>query len=300
MVDTHNYLDPQTLSKLNGLELRARHVVEGFVAGTHRSPYHGFSVEFAEHREYTPGDDLRYVDWKVYGKTDKIYLKQFEEETNLVSYLALDTSASMRYQGPVAALSKIEYARCAAASLAYLVLHQQDSVGLATFNDQIRAMVRPSGNPSHLKQLLHTMEESVPEHKTSTGAILHDLAERLTHRGIVVLISDLLDDVSSIVSGLQHLRYRRHDVVVLHVLDPAEVDFPFEGPTRFHGLEQAGHVLTDPQSLRAGYLRELREYLKAIRTGCRGLQADYLLIRTDQPLDVVLAGYLAARMKRHR
>src|SRR4051812_26978315 len=187
MENYQKYLDPNTLASLQGLELRARMIVEGYVAGVHRSPYHGFSIEFAEHREYVQGDDLRYVDWKVFGKTDKVYLKQYEEETNLVSYLLLDTSESMSYQSADAPMSKLDYARCVAAALSYLVLQRQDSVGLATFDNQVRALVRESSNPSHLKQLLHVMDRSAGERKTETGPIFHDLAERFKKRGIVLI-----------------------------------------------------------------------------------------------------------------
>jgi uncharacterized protein (DUF58 family) len=292
------FLDPQTLSKLQGLELRARSIVEGYVSGVHRSPYHGFSIEFAEHREYSPGDDLRYVDWKVFGKTDKFYLKQYEEETNLVSYLLLDTSQSMQYKSDSAALSKLEYAQCAAAALCYLILEQQDSVGLATFDTDLRALVRPSSNPSHLKQLLHVMENSCPERKTRTGPIFHDLAERLKHRGLVLIFSDLFDDVPSMMAGLKHFRHRRHDVIVFHVLDPAEIDFPFRQTTLFRGLEELPDVLTDPRALRKAYLDEFGRYLQAVRKGCRGEHIDYLLLRSDHSLEVVLSSYLASRMTR--
>jgi uncharacterized protein (DUF58 family) len=292
------FLNPQTLSKLQGLELRARSIVEGYVSGVHRSPYHGFSIEFAEHREYSPGDDLRYVDWKVFGKTDKFYLKQYEEETNLVSYLLLDTSQSMQYKSDAAALSKSEYAQCAAAALSYLILQQQDSVGLATFDTEIRALVRPSSNPSHLKQLLHVMENSRPERKTRTGPIFHDLAERLKRRGLALILSDLFDDVPSMLAGLKHFRHRRHDVIVFHVLDPAELDFPFRQTTLFRGLEDLPDVLTDPRALRKAYLDEFGRYLQAVRKGCRAEHIDYLLLRTDHSLEVVLSSYLASRMTR--
>jgi uncharacterized protein (DUF58 family) len=292
------YFDPQTLARLKGLELRARTIVEGYVAGMHRSPYHGFSVEFAEHREYVPGDDLRYVDWKVFGKTDKFYLKQYEQETNLISYLLLDTSESMRYQGPRSAMSKLEYAKCAAAAIAYLVLNQQDSVGLTTFDDDVRAMVRPSSNPSHIKQLVHVMTETVPQRKTRTGPILHDLAERLKKRGVAIVISDLFDDVQQIISGLKHFRHRRHEVIVFHLLDPAEIDFPFNETTLFTGLEQLPNVVTDPRTLRRAYLKEFNRFLREVQSGCRENQIDYVQLRTDQPLDVVLSAYLASRMTR--
>jgi uncharacterized protein (DUF58 family) len=293
-------LEPQTLAQLQGLELRARKIVEGYVAGLHRSPYRGFSNEFAEHREYAPGDDLRYVDWKVFGKSDRFYLKQFEEETNLLCYLLLDTSESMQYQGPHAPLSKFAYAQCAAAALAYLVLHQRDAVGLVTFDQEIRQVIRPSSNPTQLKQLLHVMEESTAARKTRTGLIFHDLAERLGRRGIVVIASDLFDDVETMLAGLKHLRHRRHDVIVLHVLDPAEIDFPFQQVTMFKGLEALGDVVAEPRSLQAAYQREIQAFVKRIRVGCRAQQIDYVTIRTDQPLDAVLRAFLSARKKRVR
>jgi uncharacterized protein (DUF58 family) len=290
-------LDPRTLAQLQGLELRARRIVEGYVAGLHRSPYRGFSNEFAEHREYVSGDDLRYVDWKVFGKTDKVYLKQFEEETNLVCYLLLDTSESMNYRGPNAPLSKLAYAQCAAASLAYLVLHQRDSVGLVTFDQEIRQLIRPSSSPTQLKQLLTVMEQSTAAKKTRTGPIFHDLAERLARRGIIVVISDLFDDVDEMLAGLTHFRHRRHDVIVFHVLDPAELDFPFEQVTMFKGLEGLGEVVTEPRSLRNAYQQEVRSYLKRIRGGCRARQIEYLTLRTDEPLDAMLTSFLSARTK---
>lgn len=291
-------LDPRTLARLQGLELRARRIVEGYVAGLHRSPYQGFSNEFAEHREYAPGDDLRYVDWKVFGKTDKVYLKQFEEETNLICYLLLDTSESMQYQGPSAPMSKLQYAQCAAASLAYLVLHQRDSAGLVTFDQEIRQLVRPSSSATQLKQLVSLMEQTTAARKTRTGPIFHDLAERLARRGIVVIFSDLFDDVDAMLAGLKHFRHRRHDVIIFHILDPAEIDFPFQHVTMFKGLEALGEVITEPRSLRAAYQNELQAFLKRVRTGCRVQQIDYLAIRTDEPLDAVLTAFLSARKKR--
>ncbi|MEX2316091.1 MAG: DUF58 domain-containing protein [Pirellulales bacterium] len=295
---TSPFLDPQTLAKLHGLELRAARIVEGYVAGLHRSPYQGFSNEFAEHREYVAGDDLRYVDWKVFGKRDRFYLKQFEEETNLICYLLLDTSESMQYQGPGAPLSKLAYGQCAAAALAYLVLHQRDSVGLVTFDDEVRQLIRPSSSPTQLKQLLHVMEQTTALQKTQTGPIFHDLAERLSRRGIVVVVSDLFDDVEPMLAGLKHFRHRRHDVIVLHVLDPAELDFPFQQVTMFKGLEALGNVVTEPRSLRAAYQAQIQAFLRRVRSGCRAQQIDYLMIRTDEPLDAVLTAFLSARKKR--
>ncbi len=298
MESSLKYLDPQTLAKLQGLELRARLIVEGYVSGVHRSPYHGFSIEFAEHREYAQGDDLRFVDWKVYGKTDKFYLKQYEEETNLVSYLLVDTSESMRYQSEAAAMSKLEYAQCVAGALAYLVLQQQDSVGMVTFDNEIRALVRASSNPSHLKQLLHVMENTRPERKTNTGPIFHDLAERLKKRGVVVILSDLFDDVNSMLAGLKHFRHRRHEVILFHVLDPAELDFPFRQMTLFKGMEQLPDVLADPRALREAYLKEFGAFVQAVKKGCRAQHIDYVPLRTDQSLEIALSSYLASRMNR--
>ncbi|MCO6456138.1 MAG: DUF58 domain-containing protein [Pirellulaceae bacterium] len=294
------FLDPRTLARLKGLQLRARHIVEGYVAGLHRSPFHGFSIEFAEHREYTPGDDLRYLDWKVYGRSDKFYLKQYEDETNLLCYLVLDISESMTYRGPDAPLSKLEYAQCLAASLAWLVLHQQDAVGLVTFDTQLRAQVRPSSSPPHLQQLLQVMEQVTPVAKTATGPIFHELAERLRKRGVVIVISDLFDDVASMMAGLKHFRYRRHDVILLHVLDPAELEFPFGGTTLFRGLEQFPELLADPRNIRRAYLREFGQYLERVKRGCLSQGLDYRLVRTDQNLDLVLTACLASRMRRIR
>ena len=298
MENNRKFLDPRTLAKLQGLELRARSIVEGYVSGVHRSPYHGFSIEFAEHREYAQGDDLRYVDWKVFGKTDKFYLKQYEEETNLVSHMLIDTSESMRYRSADAPLSKLEFAQCVAASLSYLILQQQDSVGLVTFDSEVRALINASANPSHLKQLLHVMENSRPQRKTRTGPIFHDLAERLKRRGLVLILSDLFDDVPSMMAGLKHFRHRRHEVVVFQVLDPAELDFPFRQTTLFRGMEELPDVLTDPRALRNAYLDEFGKFLQSVRKGCRAERIDYVLLRTDQSLEIALSSYLASRMNR--
>jgi uncharacterized protein (DUF58 family) len=296
MPEPSAYLQPETLAKLHGLELRAKHIVEGYVSGVHRSPFHGFSIEFAEHREYVPGDDLRYVDWKVFGKTDKFYLKQYEEETNLVCYLLVDCSESMRFKSDDAAMSKLEYAQTVAASLAHLILQQQDSVGLATFDNEIRSLVRASSNPSHLKQLLYVMEHTTAERKTRTGPIFHDLAERLKKRGLVVILSDLFDDVPTMLAGLKHFRHRRHEVILFHVLDPAELDFPYRDTTLFKGLEQFPDLLTDPRSLRKAYLQEFGRFTQAVRKGCRNQNIDYVEMRTDASLEVALSSYLASRM----
>ena len=299
MENSQRYLNPRTLASLSGLELQARTVVEGFVAGLHKSPYQGFSVEFAEHREYAPGDDIRHVDWKVWSKTDKYYLKQYEEETNLLTYLLLDVSESMGYasEGNV---TKLQYAEFVAAALAYMTLQQQDSVALATFDDRVRRYLRPSGRPSHLKELFGVMDSSPAREKSDLAAIFHDLAERFRKRGIVVILSDLFDDPARILAGLRHFRHRRHEVIVFHILDPAEVDFPFRDTTLFKGLEGQPDILTEPYALRRAYQEELGSFLSELRRGCRTADIDYVPLRTDVDLDGPLASYLAARGARVR
>ncbi len=300
MEKSRKSLDPQTLAEIQGLRLRARHIVEGYVAGLHRSPYHGFSIEFAEHREYVPGDDLRYLDWKVLARTDKLSLKRYEDETNLIAYLVLDVSESMQYQGPTAAMSKLSYAQCMAASLAWLTLRQQDAVSLVTFDEQIQAFLRPASHPAHLQQVVDVMEGAESRGKTSMGPVFHELAERFSKRGVVVVLSDLFGDPADIVAGLKHFRHRQHDVIVLHMLDPAELDFPFEQPTLFRGLEQLPEVAADPRALRRAYLEEFERYLSQVAQQCRAAGLDYQQVRTDTPLDVVLSSYLVERSRQVR
>jgi uncharacterized protein (DUF58 family) len=294
------YFNPQTLARLDGLELQARQIVEGYVAGLHKSPYHGFSIEFAEHREYVPGDDLRYVDWKVFGKTDRFYLKQYEEETNFSCYVLLDTSESMLYQSESAPCTKLQYAQYVAAALSYLVLKQQDAAGLATFDNGVRNFVKASSQPSHLKQLCHIMEQSPAAGESSMGPIFHDLAERIKKRGLILIISDFFDDVDALLLGLKHFRHRRHEVLLMQVIDPAEQDFPFRDPTLFKGLENWPQMMTDPKSLKAAYQREFESFLTQLRRGCRDLHMDHLLLRTSSPLDVALSTFLASRANRIR
>ena len=295
------YFDPQTLSKLDGLELKARMIVEGLVSGLHRSPYEGFSVEFAEHRDYVPGDDLRYVDWKVFGKTDRIYLKQYEEETNFACYVVVDASESMRYKSAGAAVSKFEYAQYLAAALAFLVLRQHDAAGLVLFDDEIREFIRASAQASQLKALLRALDQRLPAGPTGVGVILDELAERIRKRGLSIIISDLFDSVDSIVKGLKHFRHRRHDVAVLQVIDPAEEDFPFEEPTLFRGLEGGPELLSEPRALKKAYQREFRGFLDSLRRHCRDLHVEHILLRTDTPLDVGLRTFVSARSDRlHR
>ena len=296
MDSNKRFLDPAVLNRLRGLELKARLIVEGYVSGMHKSPYHGFSVEFAEHREYVPGDDLRYVDWKVFGKSDRIYLKQYDEETNFVCHLLVDSSESMNYRSEKSAFSKRDYAQYIAAAFAYLISHQQDAVGLATFDTSISQFLRPGSTAAHLRQLCHTLDQSPSQGESSIGPIFHDLAERIKRRGLVVILSDFFDDPTNLMMGLKHFRHRRHDVVLLQIIDPEEQDFSFVDPTLFQGLEKQGEQLTEPRALRKAYQREFEAFLRTIRSGARDLHMDYLLLRTDIPLEVAMHEFLSRRM----
>ncbi len=306
MADTQKYLDPVALAKVRNLEMQARLIVEGYLSGMHKSPYHGFSVEFAQHREYVPGDDLKHLDWKVYSRTGRFYLKQYEEETNLACWLLVDASESMRYgSGPVddqgqPVVSKYDYACMAAAALAYLILHQQDSAALVTYDNAIRQFLRPSSQPSHLKQMITCLNKGAGRERTSLAPIFHDLAERITRRGIVVVFSDFFDEVPDILNGIKHLRHKRHEVIVMHVLDRAELEFPFQEATLFRGLEQFPELLTDPRSLREGYLEQVGNFIHELKSGCLAQNVDYVQLRTDAPLGVVLSSYLGYRLARTR
>ena len=303
-VQNQKYLDPVALAKVRSLEMQARLIVEGYLSGMHKSPYHGFSVEFAQHREYVPGDDLKHLDWKVYSRTGRFYLKQYDEETNLACWLVVDTSESMRYgSGPTdedgqPLVSKYDYACMAAAALAYLILGQQDSAGLVTFDNQVRQLVRPSSQPSHLKQMIACLNKGAGRERTSLAPIFHDLAERVTRRGIVVILSDLFDEPADLMRGLEHLRHKRHEVIVMHVLDRAELSFPFQEATLFRGLEQYPELLTDPRALREGYLEQIGGFITQLQRSCLSRNIDYVQLPTDTSLGQALTGYLAHRMAR--
>jgi len=294
-------IDPKIISRVAKLDLRARLVVEGYVSGMHKSPYKGFSVEFAEHREYAPGDDLRYLDWKVFGKTDRYYIKQYEEETNLVCHLVLDTSESMDF-GTVdvdgVCIRKCDYATTIAAALAYLIVGQHDAAGLTTFDEKVRKVLPPGSHGGHLRRIFETLEKSKPGGKTSIGAVLSQVSDQLRKRGLVVVISDLVGDVEDVLKGLRRLRGHKHDVVVFHVLDPAEADFPFDQMTLFEGLEQFPNLLADPKSLRKTYLDHLADFRQRLRAGCLAERIDVVEMNTRTPLDVALTTYLAHRAAR--
>jgi len=291
---THKFLDPKVLNKITRLDLKARHIVEGFMGGMHKSPYHGFSVEFAEHREYAPRDDLKHLDWKVFGRSDRLFIKEYELETNLRTHILLDTSESMDYGGRET--TKLELASHIAASMAYLILRQQDSVGMVCFDKEVKSFIPTSSSMGHLRPIFGTLAQSEGKNKTDLGAVLNTLAERIQRRGLIILISDLFDKPDVILKSLQHFSHKRHDVIVFHVLDEYELTFPFERMTLFEGLEDYPKQLIDPRSLRKAYLAEVNQFCEDMRKGCVRQMIDYVRISTDQDLDVELTKYLASRL----
>lgn len=290
-------LDPKVLDKLGRLELKARQAVEGFMAGMHRSPNRGASVEFAEHREYVPGDDLRHLDWRLHGRTDRFYVKRYEEETNLTLSVVLDCSESMDYAGGDR-VSKFRYGAMLAATLAYLVLRHRDAAALALTDDKLEAWVAPATRPSHLLAITAAIEKAQPVRKTDPGLVLKELAAKLPPRSIVAVISDLFGAPDRILTGVRALRTRRQDVIVFHVLDPDEVEFPFDRMSKFEGLEGLGDLVADPKALRAAYLEVFRAHQERLRKGCLENGADFQVVTTDTPLDVALTTYLAVRARR--
>ena len=298
MPDSKRFLHPEAIKRISRLELRARHIVEGFLSGMHRSPYFGQSVEFLQHREYVPGDDLRHVDWKVWARQDRFYVKQFEEDTNLRCTFLVDVSRSMEYgKGP---LNKYEYGCTIAGSLAYLLLRQQDAVGCYAFDEQVRSRVPLRSKRNHLLTFIEALNVAEPADKTDLVGILREVAESIPRRGMVILISDLLSDIEGTVRGLKMLRQRGHDVMVFHVMDDDELDFPFTGPMRFEGLELPQHLNCNPRALREGYLQALNEFLSDVKRQCARNVVDYALLRTSQPLDAALAAYLSNRLGMHK
>ena len=293
--DRTRLLDPHFVSKLARLDLRARLVVEGFLTGLHRSPYHGFSVEFAEHRQYMPGDPLRHLDWKVLAKSDRKYLKQYQEETNLRAHLLVDTSASMGYGSR--GLSKLDYARQLAASLAYLVLGQHDAVGLFAFAAGRGEQIPARSTMGHMRPLLLLLDRLQPGGGTDFTASLHALAERITRRGLVVILSDLLDEPEKIEQAIHHFRHRRHEVLVFHILDPQEVAFDFEREAVYVDVEGGGRVTTRPRELRDDYRARIREWRERLRSICIEKRADYVALTTDIPYDRALLEYLGKRSR---
>lgn len=297
MPDSRRFLHPEAIKRISRLELRARHIVEGFLSGMHRSPYFGQSVEFLQHREYVPGDDLRHVDWKVWARQDRVYVKQYEEDTNLRCTLLVDVSNSMEYGR--GALNKYEYACTIASSISYLVLKQNDAVGCVTFDESIRTQIPIRSKRNHLHSVIESLDVNRPRDKTDMYGVFRAVAETTPRRGMMILVSDLLADEQGTVRGLKLLRQRGHDVLVFHVMDDDELEFPFSGPTRFEGLESLDHLNCNPRALREGYLEALNGFLDRTRRVCAGNTVDYALIRTSDPLDAALATYLSNRLGMH-
>jgi len=303
MSKSKKYYHPEVLSKISSLQLRARHVVEGFVSGMHKSPYKGFSVEFANHRAYVPGDDIRHIDWRVYAKADRFFIKEYEEETNMRVNLVVDGSGSMAYPAHPGTfrMTKWDYAATLATSLAHLLVLQQDAVGLTLFDQGIKARTAASSNRAALHGLAATLEENPPGEQTDVKAVFENLAAALSQRGLVVIFSDLLAGTDDVVAGLERLRYAGQDVIVWHVMDHDELEFPFTDRTLFEGLEQVDReVLTDPQALRASYLGNLHSFLDQIEGACLNNRIDYMLSDTAEPVDIALATFLAKRLRQQR
>ena len=294
-VDKRKYLRPETVALLNSMSLRARLVVEGYIIGHHRSPYHGFSVEFAEHRSYGPGDEIKHIDWKLFGKTDRLYVKRYEEETNLRAHIILDTSKSMLYSS--AEVSKLSYANSLAASLSYLMINQQDAVGIAKFSDKIDTFIPPKSRPSHLNLILSQLDDKYSGYDTQIGIVLHELADRIRKRGMVILISDLLDKPENIIKGLKHFRHQNQEVIVFHIKDRKESEFDFNTRTKFFDMETGEEIVTEPWHIRSNYNELISKLESNYKSNCRENLIDYVPLFTDQSLDIGITEYLIKRSK---
>jgi uncharacterized protein (DUF58 family) len=288
-------LDPETISKAEALGLHARYVVEGYMAGEHKSPYRGFAIEFAQHREYSHGDDTRHLDWKVLGRTDRYYIKQYEQETNYVANILLDGSESMRYGS--GKLTKLHYGKMLAACLAYLILHQRDAVAVGLFDTTMRDYSPRTDSKATIHSLISRLAAFEPKEQTNIATVLHDMARQVRRKGIVIIISDFFDDEQAALDGIQHLRFGGNEVIVFHTLDPYELEFPFMGLVEFEGLEQVPKILTRPSEIRKSYLREIEAFRQRLRTGCEKNNCHYVLVNTSQPLHELLTAYLGFRLR---
>ena len=290
-------LDADAVTKLGQLEIIATRIVEGFISGKHRSPYRGSSVEFAEHRPYSPGDEIRLIDWRSYARTDRYYIKQFEQDTNLQAHLVIDSSGSMGFG--MSTTTKLHYAQMMAACLARLMLHQQDAVGMAIIDTRVRTYIPPRSKPSHLSVLLDELSRTSPGGETALAAMLHELAKRLKRRGLIILCSDCFDDVGALVNALHHLRSRGHETLLFHVMAPEELSFSFSKWTQFECLEVPGlRRNLDPALIRKRYLERVKAFLGQLKDGCAEVNCDYSPLSTDQPLGDSLAYYLGRRAMR--
>lgn len=287
------YLDPEILSQIGSLDVVARQVVEGVRIGLHRSPARGISSEFTAYRQYVPGDETRHLDWKAYARCSRYYIKLFDAETNYIANLLVDASESMTYGS--GEISKLEYAKYLAASLAYLVVDQGDSVGVGVFDGELQNYVEPKGSMRILHDISSEMEKVTPQPRTNVGSILHDFAHRMSRRGVVMLFSDLFDSTDEFIEGLNHLRFRGHNVILFHVMDPYELEFPLNGMWKFVGLEGEGELITQPSRVRNSYLKELEKFITQIKTACTRANVDYVLVNTGEPVEHVLSSYLIQR-----
>ncbi|MCS6807328.1 MAG: DUF58 domain-containing protein [Bacteroidota bacterium] len=294
MTDYRKYLEPRVISRIQGIDLKARLVVEGFITGLHKSPYHGFSIEFAEHRQYMPGDEIKFIDWKVFARTDRYYVKQYEDETNLRCTIILDASASMNYasQGNIA---KFEYACYLAAAMAFLMMKQQDAVGLALYDTDIRTYLPAHSKKSYIQEILRTLGSAVPTRQTGTAPALAQIAERIARRGLVIVLSDFFDDVHAVISALKRFRHSNHEVLAFQILDPRERDFNFGYDALFRDMETGEEMTTQPQHIKAAYTHALKEFTEKLKKHCRERKIDYMLLDTAQPFDVALLQYLIKR-----
>ncbi|MBN1344684.1 MAG: DUF58 domain-containing protein [Phycisphaerae bacterium] len=305
MPKPQEYLRPEIIAQVQRLDLRARFLVEGFLAGLHRSPFHGFSVEFSEHRKYVPGDDPRLLDWNVYAKTDRYYVRKYQAETNLDTYLLVDMSGSMDYPAlkepdfKAGKLRKIDYSICLAAAIGHMLIHQQDAVGLATFGSKLQAFLPPKTKRSHLLAILSELTNVRPYGATRLAQTIHEVADRVRKRSLMVLFSDLLtDEVAPIIEALHHLRFRGHDLIIFHVLSEDEATFPFHGPRRFIDVEGETSVHTDADGIRAAYLEELKRFIDEYRTETAAVHADFVSVHTGMTFDNALLRFLIGRQKR--
>ncbi len=290
------YLAPDVIARLANMEIVARLVVEGFIAGLHKSPYHGFSVEFAEHRQYMPGDEIRHVDWKIYAKTGRYFIKEFEEETNLKATIILDASSSMGFASG-SSVTKLAYGSYLAAALSYLMIQQRDAVGLAVFDEKVRTYLPPRSTRSYLQQLLKHLTALAPGSTTDTAPSLHRIAERIRRRGLVIVISDLFDDQAKVMSALKHLRHTKNEVIVMQVLDPLERSFAFGSDAVFKDMETGEQMTTHPWHIQRSYRAAMEQFLERYRTQCREHNIDYVLMDTSTPFDIALTKYLGTRQR---
>ena len=291
------YLRPDVIQQVQRLDLKARYIIEGLMAGLHSSPFHGFSVEFSEHRKYVPGDDIRLIDWSVYAKTDRYYIKKFRAETNLEAYLLMDCSGSMGF-ATGGRMTKMDYGICLAAALGYLMVNQQDSVGLAVFDDKLRHFLPPKTKRSHLMNMLSILAQTIPSGPTNLASAIHDMADRVRKRGLMILISDLICDQAEVVNALHHMKYRGHDLIIFQVLDHSELAFEFDGQVRFECPETKEHIDTDPQAIRAAYQDEIKAFIDEYRQECQAIRADFVTVDNSMTFDKALVEFLAQRQGR--